>query len=103
MAKHKYKFTNKKHSVGGVLSSLMAVASVILFGYAVSISYKARGEGGALVGSFALCSLAVAAFGVIIGLLSYKESDRYYTFSFIGSLVNGVMTVLMVMLLLVGI
>ncbi|MGN0369767.1 MAG: DUF6142 family protein [Butyrivibrio sp.] len=101
--KHKYKFSTKKHSVGGTISSIMAVSAVALFVRAVYLSFKAAGEGGTLIGALALSALAVAFFGLVIGLLSYKESDRYYTFSFIGSLSNGIMLVLMVMLLIVGI
>lgn len=101
--KHKYKFSTKKHSVGGIISSIMALSATALFVRAVYLSFKASGEGGTVVGAFALSALAVALFGLVIGLISYKESDRYYTFSFIGSLSNGIMLVLMVMLLIVGI
>ncbi len=103
MARHKYKFTNKKHSVGGIISSVMAVAAIALFIVAIVISFKARGEGGAIIGSIALSSLAVAFFGLVIGLMSYKETDRYYTFSFTGSLFNGIMTITMLLMLLVGV
>ena len=30
MSKHKYKFTNKKHSVGGVAATIMAAAAIVL-------------------------------------------------------------------------
>lgn len=102
MARHKYKFSNKKHSVGGVISVLMAIVAIILFVLAINISFKAGGEGGTIVGSYALCSMFVAIFGCIVGMLSYKESDRYYTFSFIGSLANGLITIILILLLFVG-
>lgn len=102
MAKHKYKFSNKKHSLGGVVSSVMSAAALLLFGRALFLSYNARGEGGMEVGSYALSALAVAFFGCIMGILSYRESDRYYTFSFIGALINGLMAILLIMLLVVG-
>ncbi len=38
-----------------------------------------------------------------MGILSYKESDRYYTFSFIGALFNGIMAIILIMLFVVGI
>lgn len=103
MARHKYKFSNKKHSVGGVISSIMAVIALVLFGRAVMISFGARGEGGMEVGSYALSALAVAFFGCIMGILSYKESDRYYTFSFIGALINGITAIMLTMLFVAGI
>lgn len=102
MARHKYKFSDKKHSVGGVISTVMAAACIVMLVISVRISFMARGEGGTVVGSYALTALTLSVFGCIVGILSYKESDRYYTFSFIGTLINGIMTVVLIMLLIVG-
>lgn len=102
MAKHRNKFSDRRHSVGGVISSVMALASLSAFGYAVYRSYLARGEGDTLVGTYGLISLMLAFFGLITGLMSYREPDRYHTFSLIGSVACGIMTVLMVMMYFVG-
>lgn len=103
MSKHKYKFTNKKHSIGGIVSTLMAIIAIALLIIAVMFSFKAAGNGGEEVGTMALLSAVFSVFGLITGLLSYREYDRYYTFSLIGSLLNGIVTILLVMLLFVGI
>lgn len=103
MSKRKYKFTNKRHSVGGVLSSLMALSAVVLIVIAVIISFKAGGYGGEEVGTLSLMALVFSASGLVLGLLSYRETDRYYSFSFAGSLVSGIVTVLLVMLFFTGI
>lgn len=103
MSKRKYKFTNKKHSVGGVLSTLMALAAIGMIVVSIVMSFRARGEGGAEVGTLSLMALVFSVFGLVMGLLSYRETDRYYSFSFIGSLMNGIVTILLIMLLLVGI
>lgn len=102
MARYHSKFSNKKHSVGGVMATLMGVASIALFVIAVMESFSARGDGGTIVGSLAMLSLAFSVFGLITGLLSYREVDRYTTFSLSGSLICGIMTVLLIMLILVG-
>ena len=102
MAKYRYKFSTKKHSIGGVISTVMFVGALALFIWAIAVSFENKGRGGAVVGEIALSSLAVALFGCIIGLLSYRESDRYYTFSFIGALSNGIMSILMFMMFVVG-
>lgn len=103
MSKYRYKFSDKKHSVGGATSTMLALAALILFICSIRASYAARGEGGENVGSVAFASLACAVFGLVVGLMSYKESNRYRTFCFIGSLSSGIMTTIMVMLFLVGI
>ena len=102
MAKHRYKFSTRKHSVGGVVSTIMFVGAVALLVWAISVSFQAKGKGDTVVGEIALTSFAVAIVGMIIGLLSYKESDRYYTFSFIGALMNGIFSIVMFMLFVVG-
>ena len=103
MSKHKYKFTNKKHSIGGIVSTLMAIIAIALLIIAVMFSFKAAGNGGEEVGTMALLSAVFSVVGLITGLLSYREYDRYYTFSLIGSLLNGIVTILLIMLLFVGI
>ena len=103
MARYHSKFSNKKHSVGGVMATLMGIGSVAVFVMAIVESAKARGEGGPLVGSYAMLALALAFFGLITGLVSYREVDRYTTFSLSGSLICGCMTVVLVLLLLAGI
>lgn len=36
MSKHKYKFTNKKHSVGGVAATIMAATAIVLIVFQLS-------------------------------------------------------------------
>lgn len=103
MSRNKYKFTNKKHSIGGVVSSVMALCAIGMLALAIFFSFQASGNGGTRVGALALLATAFALFGLIIGLSSYREFDRYYTFSKIGSLLNGIIFILLIMLLLAGI
>ena len=39
MSKHKYKFTNKKHSVGGVVATFMAVVAIVLIVFSIVLSF----------------------------------------------------------------
>ena len=103
MAKHKNKFSDKRYSVGGFISLFMAVSAIVLLAMAIIMSFKARGKAGTVVGTYALTALLVSVFGCIVGLLSYRETNRIYTFSFAGALLSGIMAVIMVFLLMVGI
>lgn len=102
MARYKSKFTNKKHSIGGIIATVMGTFSIGLFIASIVESALARGQGGMLVGSLAVLSLAFSAFGLVTGLLSYREIDRYTTFSRLGSILCGIMTILLFMMILVG-
>lgn len=102
MARHKNKFSDRKHSVGGVISTLMSVCAIVFVVLSVVASFKARGKGGTVVGSYALIAMLVSFFGCLMGLFSYKESNRYYTFSFIGSLLNGIVLICLVLFMIIG-
>ena len=90
--KTRLRFSDKEYTIGGVLSSALAVISFIVFGYSVSLSFRARGEG----------SQILAVFGLIFGLFSYKEQDKRYGASFFGTFINGIIVVILVLFILVG-
>lgn len=99
----KYKFSNKNQSLGGTLSTAMGILSLSLILYCVFISYKAEGKGGIIIGSLALFSMMLAIFGCVIGLISFKEDDKFYFLSKFGSILCGVIAVFMIAVLLMGI
>ncbi len=99
---NKYKFSDKSQTLGGTISTAMGAAAVVSFGYGVWLSFKAAGEAGPVVGSFGLLSFMMAAIGTIIGLLSFKEDDKFYTLSKIGSMVCGIMAIFMLSVFLMG-
>lgn len=100
---NKYKFSNKSQTLGGTISTLMGIASIVSLVYGVSIAFHAAGNAGLEVGSFGLLSLMLAVIGLIIGLLSFKEADKFYALSKVGSLICGTLTVLMIAVFLMGI
>lgn len=100
---NKYKFSDKSQTLGGTISVVMggfAMASLI---YGVYLSFKAAGNAGLKVGSLGLLSLMLSVIGTVIGLMSFKEDDKFYTLSRIGSLFCGILTVFMVAVFLMGI
>ncbi len=99
----KYKFSDKNQTLGGIISTVLGTISLCLLIYGVYISFKANGKAGVEVGSIALCSFMLAVFGCVIGLISFKESDKFYLFSKIGSLLCGILSVFMMAVLLMGI
>ena len=76
---NKYKFSDKSQSLGGVISTIMGLASIACLLWAIFISFKASGHAGMQVGTLGLMSLILSAIGTIIGLLSFKEADKFYT------------------------
>ena len=54
-------------------------------------------------GSLGLLSFMLSVIGLVIGLLSFKEEDKFYTFSRAGSLMCGIFAIFMVAVLMMGI
>lgn len=99
---NKYKFSDKSQTLGGTISTLMGLLALASFMYGVYISFMAKGEAGLKVGSLALLSLMLSAIGTVIGLISFKEDDKFYTLSRVGALLCGILTVFMVSVFLMG-
>lgn len=99
---NKYKFSDKSQALGGVISTIMGLLALSSLGYGIYTSYVAAGEGGLKVGSLGLLSLLLSIIGTVIGLLSFKEDNKFYGLSRLGSLLCGVLTVFMLGVFLMG-
>ena len=100
---NKYKFSDKSQTLGGTIATLMGLAAIASFGYGIYVSFQAKGGAGLQVGSFGLLSLMLAVIGTVIGLISFKEDNKFYTLSKVGTLMCGIMAVLMVSVFLMGV
>ena len=94
---NKYKFSDKRQSLGGIISTIMGLLALASLIYGVYISFKAQGYAGLKVGSF-----FISVIGTIIGLLSFKEDDKFYTLSKVGSMLCGILAVFMIAVFLMG-
>ena len=81
---NKYKFSDKSQALGGLISTAMGILSLLSFGYGVYLSFK-------------------AVIGTVIGLISFKEDNKFYGTSRFGSMLCGVIAVFMIAVFLMGI
>ena len=95
---NKYKFSDKSQALGGLISTAMGILSLLSFGYGVYLSFKA-----ARVGSLGILSLILAVIRTVIGLISFKEDNKFYGTSRFGSMLCGVIAVFMIAVFLMGI
>lgn len=102
MAFYKAKFTDKHHSVGGIIATFLGIVSLIMLIYCIKSSFDLAGNGGVMLGAVAVAAFIISFGGCVMGLLSFKESDKYYIFSKIGSLLCGIITVFMIGVFLIG-
>lgn len=99
---NKYKFSDKSQTLGGTISTIMGIMAMVCFGYGVFLAFRTHGNAGLQAGSLGLLSLMLAAIGTLIGLLSFKEDNKFYTLSRVGSLLCGIFTILLLAVFLMG-
>ncbi len=98
----KYKFTDKKRSRGGVISSLLLLLALVLFAGSVYLSFKSAGKGGIEVGLMAFMALIFSVSGFFVGLKSFKEENVFFGYSWFGTVGNTILWIVLGCLMLVG-
>lgn len=89
MARSKgYIFTNKKHSERGIMSTILGVLANITLGTAVYLSYLNKGAVSARYGAAALLAVIFMITGIILGLWSVTEREKFKLFTVLGIAVN---------------
>ena len=99
----KYKFTNKKISKGGVMSSLFAVLAFVLLATGVYISYKADGSGGTSVGILGISAFFTSTVGFVVGIRSFKNEEAFLGLPWFGVITNAIIWFFMMCIILIGI
>jgi len=103
MARKKmYSFVEKRHSQRGFLSAILGVLSLVIFFVMVYLAFYYGGQGGAYLGAFGFTGAVLAFTGLVLGLVSFNERDTIYTFSKIGSILNGCVTAIWLIIILLG-
>ena len=97
-----YKFSNKKHSKNGILSSVLALFAVIVLIAAIIISTIYKGNAGILTGTLAALGFLAAIVGFILSAASFREVDKLYRFSWIGIIANGILFILFGIIIIGG-
>lgn len=99
----KVKFSDRHISVGGVISVILGVIAIVMIIIGVVLSFINKGNGPLVVGALGVSAFLFDAGGLTIGLLSFKESDKYYKTSIAGSMLCGILFVFMLGIILMGI
>ena len=101
--RYKYSFARKKETEGGCFAMIYAGLSLGLFLVSAMLSFRLSGDAGRWIGAFGVMAILFSAIGFVTGIKSFKEKDKSYRFSAMGSLVNGVFFVGWLALFLNGI
>lgn len=98
----KYKFTDKKRSKGGVISTVLLVLAVTLLVLSIYFSFEKAGNGGLEVGLMAFLALIISVTGFFVGVRSFKEDNVFFGYSWFGTIGNTIIWLFLGCLMLVG-
>ena len=86
--KNSYMFTNKQHTQKGIMSTILGVISLVTLAYAVLMSYFKSGDIPRQYGAAAMLVMIFAFAGIMLGVVSKSEKDKFYLFSYLGIALN---------------
>lgn len=84
----KYNFTNKKESKKGIMSAVLGIIALVSLFFAVYETFRNQGQALVKYGVAALFALLFALAGIVLGIMSKMEEDRFYLFSYLGIILN---------------
>ena len=101
--RRKYKFTDKKHSKGGLIASGLFLFSILSLFLGIYISYKNKGNGGMMVGVLGTLALLLSIAGFTVGMKSIKEDNVFLMFPWVGTVGNAIILIGLGAIILIGI
>ena len=78
-----------KYTEGGRIATLMGAIHILLIILTITASVSKRGQAGIYVGVMMLLVMISAAAGFVIGINSFKETDKFFRYSYIGTILNA--------------
>lgn len=84
-----YRFTEREHSVKGIIGLMLAVLSIILGIIMIVISFQNKGNGSVYLGSGGMLALLMAIVAFVLAIQSMREENSYRLFPVTATLVSG--------------
>lgn len=100
--KNSYMFTSKQHTQKGIMSTILGVISLVTLAYTVIMSYLKAGNVPRQYGAAAMLVMIFAFVGIILGVVSKTDKDKFYLFSYIGIVLNVLVLVVISVILYAG-
>jgi uncharacterized membrane protein len=95
-------FSGRRHTKLGILSAIIGFVVVAGFIIISILSAVAKGGGSLLLGLIGIGLFFLAAFGFVLSYKAFKQKDIFYRFPIIGAILNGIMTVFLLIIYILG-
>lgn len=83
-----YMFTNRKHPARAVMATILGCISLISLVLVVYFSYLTKGTGFGSTGMTGFLITLFSAVGLLLGILTVMEKERYLLFPVLGIFLN---------------
>lgn len=100
--RRKIQFTDKKHPFIGIVSMVISFLSLIGMIALFIGSGMVKGNAGIVYGYLGILNLSVSVVGFVLSLRCYRKEDIYMTTPAIGSVLNGIIVILYLILYFAG-
>ncbi len=96
-------FGVRRHTKMGIASMIIGIVVILGFITISMISGLAGGNGGFILGVAGILLFALSVTGFVLSYKACKKKDIFYRFPILGAALNGVMTILLMILYILGI
>lgn len=100
--KNSYMFTSKQHTQKGIMATILGVISLVTLAYAIVMSYLKAGNVPRQYGAAVLLVMIFAFVGIMLGVVSKTERDKFYFFSYLGIVLNVLALIVISVILYAG-
>ncbi|MBQ3899643.1 MAG: hypothetical protein IJ195_01350 [Lachnospiraceae bacterium] len=88
MKKRSYIFTNKKHPLIAIMSTVLGAVSLLSYAFAIVRSFTLVGNISLRFGFGGFLALVYSLIGAVLSLYSFKLKDTFHLFPAIGLVLN---------------
>ena len=96
-------FSGRRHTKLGICSMVIGIFSILGLLAASILSGIYHGQGGIILGAAGIGLFALSVFGFVLSYKSFKKKDIFYRFPIVGAVLNGFMTILLLVIYILGI
>lgn len=96
------RFSDKSHPTRGIVSVGLGILSLIVLVVLCIVSGRAKGNAGIGIGFAGIWALGMSIAGFILAVRCSREEDIYMATPAVGSVLNGVLTLILMMLFFKG-
>lgn len=95
-------FTTKSHPEKGIMSTILGVISIMSIACAIYLAYSNGGNAQPQYGAAVFLVTLFSLVGLVLGILSRMEKEKYYLFPYLGIGLNVVALAMISMILYAG-